>query len=227
MMTTQQNSNSVPTSLLYIGAAGEHHVISECFRHNMEAFKLPIDKGFDLVVTRAYTHLARLENTSTPPQQVPSEMPMYLQVKSRQASLTSTGDTENDRPSWEGCFPIKPMDLDLICATPNAALVCVLFFETRDQLIRSRTAYAWWMSSKHVQRLRDSKHFIVTPDKDRLELWVRYKEPAAESSYKQHTHISLRRQDARRTAKPGDRATGELLSEAVFDFGRLGTDIAS
>lgn len=193
----------------------------------MEAFKLPIDKGFDLVVTRAYTHLARLDNASKPAQQAPSEMPMYLQVKSRQASLTVAENAEKDRPSWEGCFPIKPMDLDLICATPNAALVCVLFFETRDQLIRSRTAYAWWMSSEHVRRLRETKHFIVTPDKDRLELWVRYKEPAAESSQNQHTHITLRRQDLRRSAKPGDLAASELLPETAFDFGRLGTDTAA
>lgn len=223
-MANAKSSSSIPTEYLYIGAAGEHYIMSECFRHNMEAFKLPIDKGFDLVVTRAYRHLSRLDDAPRPVDRSVPETPIYVQVKSRQAAPVAPQKEKGERPSWEGYFPIKPADLDLICATPNSALACVLFVETRGELMRSRTAYAWWMSSAYVNQLRDAGHFIAMPNKDALELWVRYVEPAPDSGYKQNTYVSLLKQCQIKGSEPGKKSSGFLLSEERFDFGRLGVE---
>lgn len=210
----------IPTELLYLGAAGEHHVMSECFRHHREAFKLPIDRGFDLVVTDAYRHLSRAEmpsSTTHPP--MPEGAPLYLQVKSRQAK-PSAGDGDA-RPRWEGCFPIKSSDIRLICDTPNAFLVCVLFVDASDQLSKARTAYAWWMPSKKVKQLHDTGHFIKTETPDALQLWVRYTEPALETNQAQNTYVSLFKQHQGKNAVVGQRSSGELLDRDCFDFGKL------
>lgn len=216
----------IPTKYLYLGAAGEHHVMAECFRHQREAFKLPIDRGFDLVITNAYRHLSRAD-VAAPTTSLPTsdEAPLYVQVKSRQAKPERpSGESRSERPSWEGCFSIKVSDLRLICDTPNAILACVLFIDTSDQLSMARTAYAWWMSSSKVKDLRDTGHFFKTESAEELALWVRYTEPAPNSSSEQNTYISLFRQSRSRTAVLGERASGELLDRECFDFGKLRAD---
>ncbi|AOK49784.1 hypothetical protein WT60_23165 [Burkholderia sp. MSMB617WGS] len=223
-MTHAKSSSSIPTELLYIGAAGEHYIMSECFRHNMEAFKLPIDKGFDLVVTRAYRHLSRLDDAPKPVDRNAPETPIYVQVKSRQAAPIAPPKQKGERPSWEGYFSIKPADLALICATPNSALACVLFVDTRGELMRSRTAYAWWMSSAYVSKMCDAGHFIAMPNKDTLELWVRYVEPAPDSEFNQNTYVSFFKQCQIKGAAPGKKSSGFLLSAERFDFGKLGME---
>lgn len=210
----------IPINLLYLGAAGEHHVMSECFRHQREAFKLPIDRGFDLVVTDAYRHLSLAGMTSSEtPSPMPEGPPLYLQVKSRQGN-PSVG-VHDKRPRWEGCFPIKDSDIRLICNTPNAFLVCVLFIDASDQLSKARTAYAWWMSSTKVKQLRDTGHFIKTQTPGALELWVRYSEPAPDTNQAQNTYISLFKQHQGKDAVPGQRSSGDLLDKDCFDFGKL------
>lgn len=213
----------ISTKLLYLGAAGEHHVMSECFRHQREAFKLPIDRGFDLVVTDAYRHLSRADGAaSTTDLQAPEGAPLYLQVKSRQAKPESPSSGNGiRRPCWKGCFSIKDSDLRLICDTPNAILACVLFIDTSDELSKARTAYAWWMPSTKVKKLRDTNHFIKSATPEALELWVRYTEPAPNNNYAQNTYISLFKQRQGKTAAPGDLSSSELLDREYFDFKRL------
>lgn len=211
----------IPTRLLYIGAAGEHLVMSECFRSNMEAFKLPIDKGFDLVVTQAYRHLDRhavsARRRASP---APDTAPIYLQVKSRQADPTVSSQFPAARPAWEGCFPIKRSDLDLICDTPNSGLACVLFVPVRGALLRGRTAYAWWMSSAYVSDLRERGHFIGHPGDECLELWVKYVEPKRDSGRRENIYVSLLKQHGG-AAPIGERSSGDLLAPELFDFSQL------
>ncbi|MFM0718113.1 hypothetical protein PQQ53_34690 [Paraburkholderia strydomiana] len=211
---------SIPAKLLYLGAAGEHYVMSECFRHDREAFKLPIDRGFDLVVTNACKHLSFPASTIGASQQPAlDEIPLYLQVKSRQVQ-PKQAPNEN-RPRWEGSFSIKESDLSLICNTPNAALACVLFIDASDQLSKSRTTYAWWMSSAHVKRLYESGHFIKTNNPDLRELWIRFSEPVSDKTQAQNTYVSLFKQDQRKEAAVGDRSSGEMIPKNCFDFGKL------
>lgn len=213
----------IPTKSLYLGAAGEHHVMAECFRHYREAFKLPIDRGFDLVITNAYKHLSAAEVAATrETTSTPDAAPLYVQVKSRQGKLERPKQGGSDaRPSWEGAFNIKISDLSLICDTPNAILACVLFIDTSDQLSMARTAYSWWLSSAKVRELREAGYFFETDNHAELALWVRYTQPSPSSTAKQNTYISLYRQSRSRLASPGDRASGELLERECFDFEKL------
>lgn len=223
LQTAPISKSMIPTKLLYLGAAGEHHVMSECFRHQREAFKLPIDRGFDLVITDAYRHLSQVENaTSADRPQTPDGAPLYLQVKSRHAKPEPIPSEESDqRPRWQGCFPIKESDLRLICETANAFLVCVLFIDISDRLSQARTAYAWWMSSTKVKQLRDTGHFIKAEGTDGLALWVRYTEPAPNSNYAQNTYVSLFKQHRGKNAMPGQLSSGEVLDRDSFNFGKL------
>ncbi|RUP35400.1 MAG: hypothetical protein EKK45_01245 [Curvibacter sp.] len=214
----------IPTKLLYLGAAGEHHVMSECFRHQREAFKLPVDRGFDLVVTDAHRHLAKAEigaSNTYPPS--PDGPPLYLQVKSRQAHpVAPAAEAGDDRPRWEGSFTIKASDLRLICETPNAFLVCVLFIDISDQLSKARTAYAWWMSSAKVKQLRDSKHFIKSKSSgEELELHACYVEPAPNAPYVQNSYIALFKQHQGKDAVPGQLSSSERIPKDCFDFRKL------
>ncbi|RNF31485.1 hypothetical protein NM04_06940 [Massilia aurea] len=206
---------TIPAQFLYIGAAGEHHVMSECFRNCYEAFKLPIDKGFDLVVTRAYVHFDAGIDSHLPA----DEAPIYLQVKSRQVRLT-VPDNPAERPYWEGCFYIKPAELDLLIRTSNSALACVLFFHNQSEYMQSRTAIAWWMPSEQLAELR-SDHFLESKDSENLELWVRYRDLAIASTSRQNEYVGLRKQSGSMNAKPGELANGKLIAPECFDFGKL------
>lgn len=224
-MTTK----TIPTRSLYIGAAGEHHIMSECFRHNMEAFKLPIDKGFDLVVTRAYSHLSLFERRNSPRSDASQidDTPTYLQVKSLQIEPKLQNATSNVRPEWKGYFLLKTADLDLLCETENSALACVLFVEYENSVYLSgRTAFSWWIPSNSLKKLRNTKHFIEESGSEVVRLNVLYKEPAKDKLQNQNTYISFRKQSGSFQAAPGELASGEMLDKSLFDFGQLGANLA-
>jgi len=203
--------------------------MSECFRHNMEAFKLPIDKGFDLVVTRAYSHLSRFERRNSPRSDAPQidDTPTYLQVKSLQIEPKLQNARSNDRPKWEGHFLLKTADLDLLCETKNSALACVLFVKYESSVYLSGlTAFSWWIPSNSLKKLRNTNYFIKESDNEVFSLNVLYKEPAKDKLQNQHTYISLRKQSGSFEAASGALASGGMLDKSLFDFGQLGSNLA-
>jgi len=209
-----QSQNGVPTRSLYIGAAGEHYIMSECFRHRMEAFKLPIDKGFDLIVTHAYHHL----DPGTHDAPGAPEIPIYLQVKSLQAKPEA--QKAGQRPEWRSFFRIKRVDLDLLLRTRNSALACVLFVEENSSIyIHGRTAFAWWHSSEQLRALASSGHFVDDVNPACVQLNVRFIE-RSEGARNENAYLKLMRAD-RRHGHAGDLANGENVPLAQFDFGSL------
>lgn len=205
---------AIPIRFLYLGAAGEHYVMSECYRSNMEAFKLPIDKGFDLAVTSAYKHFKAAEDGKGQP--IP-EAPTYLQVKSSSAAEELK---PGQRPQWVGKFHIKPSELSLICETSNSALACVAFVESVSDLSLARTTFAWWISSEKVKELRKSNHFIKN-DEETLALNYKIVGKAINSTYKQNTYVQLMRQSGSKDAVPGCLASGNMINKDCFYFHKL------
>ena len=202
--------NGCPTRSLYIGAAGEHYIMAECFRNQMEAFKLPIDKGFDLVVTNAARHFQIADPRASPL----GELPVYLQVKSLrirpEASMPSL------RPEDSRFFPIKRADLDLLLRTPNSALACVLFIdENESRHLRGQRAFAWWHSSAQLRELADESFFEPEPGGIGLRLNVMYRGVAEQTQERQNAYVTLTREHARRSSL--------LLDAGLFDFGSLPT----
>lgn len=215
----------IPTERLYIGAAGEHYVMSECYRHNMEAFKLPIDKGFDLVLTRAYSHFAKAENPNHALAGQP-DTPIYLQVKSRSLTGEPTAQ-KNNRPHWRLDFPIKSADMELLCATPNSALACVLFIEADGKYLKGRTTFAWWMMSDHLNKLKRDGYFIQRDnDPSQLALNIEYVEPEKEPEQEkdQNLYITLLRRSKNLQASTGKFVSGDygIPDPRFFDFGKIG-----
>lgn len=210
----QQSQNGVPTHSLYIGAAGEHYIMSECFRHRMEAFKLPIDKGFDLVVTNAYRHLDAGSNKVVDA----DERPVYLQVKSLQADPQAP--QPGQRPEWRSGFRIKRSDLDLLLRTPNSALACVLFLEEDGSAyIQGRTSFAWWHSSAQLRDLAESGHFVEEEGSECLLLNVLFR-GCAEGAANQNAYLVLRRK-AQGWSHAGQLANGDPVPLAQFNFSAL------
>lgn len=208
-----QSQNGIPTRSLYIGAAGEHYIMAECFRNQMEAFKLPIDKGFDLVATNACRHF----DGADPMHAGRPELPIYLQVKSLRARLVAA--STDSRPEAKGFFPIKTSDLDLLARTPNAALACVLFIdEDASCHLRGQRAFAWWHSSADLRMLADKGFVSEDPGGHGARINVVFRDPAEGSSGKQHTYLALSRtKDGHDDTAP----TKYMVPLERFDFGAL------
>lgn len=209
---------AIPIRLLYLGAAGEHYVMSECYRSNMEAFKLPIDKGFDLAVTNAYTHFKAAEDSKAQPIASP---PMYLQVKSSSAKESKDQSNGNKRPRWDGQFLIKLSELTLIGQTSNSALACVAFIESVSDLSSARTAFAWWMSSSDVNAYREEGYFIESNETHYLNYVIVGE--AKNSTHTQNTYVQLMRPSRSKEAAIGELASGCMIQKNCFDFSKLGT----
>lgn len=206
--------NGPPTRSLYIGAAGEHHIMAECFRNQIEAFKLPIDKGFDLVATTACRHFegAAGVHADRP------ELPVYLQVKSTRVRVEAGSPEE--RPEARGHFPIKRADLELLRRAPNSALACVLFIDEDASLhLRGQRAYAWWHSSAELERLAGGGFFGIDPSSgDRVLLHFVFRDPARNSPDRQHTYLALTK-DREQARLHG--SGNFMVPPSQFDFSKL------
>jgi hypothetical protein len=179
--------------------------MSECFRHNMEAFKLPIDKGFDLVVTRASQHIG----ISAPADAPAVDRPILLQVKSVQ--ITDPPRQEKDRVVWPFSFSIKAEDVDLICNVPNSALVCVVFMLDTNDYSSGRTAYAWWIPSAAVAAMKSKGYFLTNPkNPEKLQLM-------GELRKNKQLYVTMLR--ASKTS--AGTATGYTVKASQFDFAKL------
>jgi len=181
--------------------------MSECFRHNMEAFKLPIDRGFDLVVTRASQHIGINARAGDPA----IDRPILLQVKSVQ--ITEPPTREANREIWPCGFPIKAVDVDLLCRVPDSALVCVVFMLNTSDYSSGRTAYAWWIPSARVAEMKAGGYFLPHPDDpDKLLL-------SAQLRKNKQLYVTL----LRANRKSGGTATGHTVAPEQFDLSKLCT----
>ena len=237
---------AIPIRFLYLGAAGEHYIMSECYRSNMESFtqtsptkttksaqpsrrrdgqrrliyrllsKLPIDRGFDLAVTTAYKHFKAVEDGKNQPT---PEAPIYLQVKSSSAACNEELKP-GQRPRWTGKFHIKPSELSLICETSNSALACVAFVESVSDLSLARTTFAWWITSESVKELHE-KNYFIKKDEETLTLNYKIVGEGTDSTHKQNTYVELMRQNASKDDLPGDLASGCMINKDCFYFHKL------
>jgi hypothetical protein len=143
---------------LYLGFEAEHYIAGKFFSRGLEAFRLPADFGFDLLVT---DQMKRALGGSD--QESRSGMPYAVQVKSRRLGFemfveaASTG-----RLVASTAFPIKREDLDLIAKTSNSFLVCVVFIEGRNGIFDHK-AVTFWFDSKSVKKLDELGYFINEP----------------------------------------------------------------
>lgn len=162
---------------LYQGFEAEYLVASALFGAGLEAFKLPGDFGFDLLVSN------QLEETRDRPSpdavdDYRAPFPYALQVKSRRARTEDIRLVDGlDRRELEMTFVLKPHEYDLLISSERAFLVCVLFLPP-DQRSLSARPLIFWLKGRQLQAMREREYLLDGVDEhgqSRLTLHVVYR----------------------------------------------------
>jgi hypothetical protein len=139
---------------LYKGFEAEYYVAGKLFSVGYEAFKLPGDFGFDLIVTNQ-------KELSMGPRQEGRliEPPFAIQVKCRSLRSSDFQTTASGRDEARVSISIKKEYLDLLIGAKNNFLVIVLFVQGDARRFEERTVH-FWLGSDHVNALLEPGYFI-------------------------------------------------------------------
>jgi hypothetical protein len=139
---------------LYTGFEAEHYVAGKLFSAGYEAFKLPADFGFDLMVTN------QKEQSMGPRQKGRLlEPPFTVQVKSRTLRPSDFQTVTSGRDEAQVSISIKKEDLDLLVNTKHSFLVVVVFVHGDARRFENRAIH-FWFGSVHVNALFDRGYFL-------------------------------------------------------------------
>ncbi|KVT58073.1 hypothetical protein [Burkholderia ubonensis] len=162
---------------LYQGFEAEYLVASALFGAGLEAFKLPGDFGFDLLVSN------QLEETRDRPSPdavdaYRAPFPYALQVKSRRVRTEDIRLVNGlDRRELEMTFILNPHEYDLLISSERAFLVCVLFLPP-DQRSLSARPLIFWLKGRQLQAMHEREYLQESVDERgqaRLTLHVVYR----------------------------------------------------
>lgn len=141
---------------LYRGFEAEHYVAGKLFSAGYEAFKLPADFGFDLMVTnqKEQSMGPRREGRSVEP-------PFAIQVKSRTLRSSDFQTATSGRDEAQISISIKKEDLDLLAKRRHSFLIVVVFVHGDARRFEDRTVH-FWFGSVHINALLERGYF--SPD---------------------------------------------------------------
>jgi len=139
---------------LYRGFEAEHYVAGKLFSVGYEAFKLPADFGFDLMVTN------QKEQSMGPRQKGRLlEPPFSVQVKSRTLRSSDFQTAASGRDEARVSVSIKKENLDLLVSTKRSFLVVVLFVQGDERRFEDRAIH-FWVGSSHINALLERGYFL-------------------------------------------------------------------
>jgi hypothetical protein len=139
---------------LYKGFEAEYYVAGKLFSVGYEAFKLPGDFGFDLIVTN------QKEQSIGPPQEGRIlEPPFAVQVECRSLRPSDFQTSSSGRDEARISISIKKEHLDLLIGAKRNFLVVVLFVEGGSNKFEDRTVH-FWFGSDHVNALLEWGYFM-------------------------------------------------------------------
>ncbi|CAJ5346492.1 Uncharacterised protein [Burkholderia pseudomallei] len=155
---------------LYQGFEAEYLVASALFGTGLEAFKLPGDFGFDLLVSNQWKATRdRSLSTASPDGHAP--FPYALQVKSRRARAEDIHLVDGlERRELDMSFSLKQHEYDLLIADEQAFLVCVLFMPP-DQRAVSVRPLMFWLKGGQLQAMGEREYLMPSVD-DRGQQWL-------------------------------------------------------
>ena len=155
---------------LYRGFEAEYLVTSALFGAGLEAFKLPGDFGFDLLVSNQWkTTRDRSAPGLSRDGQTP--FPYALQVKSRRARAADIHLVDGlDRRELEMSFSLKPHEYDLLVADEQAFLVCVLFMPPDERAVSVRPLI-FWLQGRQLQAMHEREYLWPRVD-ERGQRWL-------------------------------------------------------
>jgi hypothetical protein len=139
---------------LYKGFEAEHYVAGKLFSVGYEAFKLPGDFGFDLIVTN------QKEQSMGPRQEGRLlEPPFAVQVKCRSLRSSDFQTAASGRDEARVSISMKKEYLDLLVASNRSFLVIVLFVQGDARRFEDRTVH-FWVGSDHINALLERGYFM-------------------------------------------------------------------
>jgi hypothetical protein len=131
-------------SRLYSGFQAEYLVAGKLFGAGLEAFKLPADFGFDLLVTNQ-------KETSIGPAhavQRAHSFPYAVQVKSRRVVEDMYTPGPNSRIEVVVNFRLSNSELDLMSSEDRSYLVCIAFLPAKPEVLGEPALYFWLKGSQ-------------------------------------------------------------------------------
>jgi hypothetical protein len=138
---------------LYKGFEAEHYVAGKFFSVGYEAFKLPGDFGFDLIVTN------QKEQSMGPLREGRLlEPPFAVQVKCRSLRPSDFQTVASGRDEARVSISIKKEHLDLLHSAKPNFLVIVLFVQGDESRFEDRTVH-FWLGSDHINALLERGYF--------------------------------------------------------------------
>ena len=139
---------------LYKGFEAEHYIAGKLFSVGYEAFKLPGDFGFDLIVTN------QKEQSMGPRQEGRLiEPPFAIQVKCRSLRSSDFQTAASGRDEARVSISMKKEHLDLLIGAKPNFLVIVLFVQGDASRFEDRTVH-FWLGSDHVNALLERGYFM-------------------------------------------------------------------
>lgn len=138
---------------LYKGFRAEYVVMGELYGIGLEAFKLPGDFGFDLIVT----NLKESNDGSTKRDRAIAP-PYSLQIKSTSVKSIEYKNSANDRGRAEVDFYLKQEEMDLIISNESAYYVFVIFLPSAERALSDRHI-CFWLHGSQIKKMKEAKYF--------------------------------------------------------------------
>jgi hypothetical protein len=139
---------------LYKGFEAEYYIAGKFFSVGYEAFKLPGDFGFDLIVTN------QKEQSIGPRQEGRLiEPPFAVQVKCRSLRPSDFQKAATGRDEAQVPISVKKEELDLLISAERNFLVVVLFVQGDERRFEERTVH-FWLGSNHINALLEQEYFM-------------------------------------------------------------------
>lgn len=151
-------------SRLYSGFEAEHFVTGKFFGAGLEAFKLPADFGFDLLVSNQKE--ASIGTASQIKRAFP--FPYAVQVKSRRITDAHFAEGPNGRPEARINFRISASEFELLSAETRSYLVCVAFPPIKTTSIADQVLY-FWLTGYQLGLLHKHSYLQKVTDNGKLQ----------------------------------------------------------
>ncbi len=156
---------------LYYGLGVEYFVIAQLFSMGYEAFKIPADFGFDIMV---YNQRERSFQNNTNNNMQPRQKPKVIQVKSK--LILPDDYCEKDTPAGKRKSVIKDFYLNIsekekLLNEKNSYLICC--FKEKNDIGFEIKGY-FWLSNKHLKKL-DEAGYIRNLENDTNKVFIRAK----------------------------------------------------
>ena len=150
-------------SRLYAGFEAEHFVTGKLFGAGLEAFKLPADFGFDLLVSNQ----KEVSIGAAKPISRAFPFPYAIQVKSRRIQESHFCDGPHGRSQALVNFRLSKSEFEMLSTEDRSYLACVAFPPAKEISIANE-AICFWLKGTQLAQLRTHSYLQEVVDGGRV-----------------------------------------------------------